>query len=262
MSFGEEATFLKVIENYVGDSAYLTLYLICIIYIAFRFKKEDRGIFLYYPLVLVVMILNPFTFDLITSRLQDDTSTYYRFLWTFPVLLTIAFSAINIISKAQPRIKKFILVGIITITIAFSGTSIFANGTWKLAENIYKVPTSVIDICQYIKGSSDEDMPVVIFPSEISLLIRQYDASIRVKHLIPMAIEGTALSEKEKEALYFLANFINTNDAVNTNNLKEALNIIHANYFVIPNNTSNLEALFELRYELLKDIQGYYIFAV
>lgn len=168
MVIGMEA--LRLFQEYMGTGLLMIWFLVSLLYLWLTEKRKHiRIMFLYVPLLLLLVFFNPLVAGVI-SRLADG-EIYYRILWLLPVTPVLAFVAVTFCGKLGGY-RKY--VGIITAIVLFmlSGSLIYRNPYFQKVENAYHVPQSVVDICDAIEVPGREVMAV--FPGELLQYVRQY----------------------------------------------------------------------------------------
>lgn len=189
-------------REYAGTGLIVILYLLSLIYLwAKEKRKYIRILFLYVPVILLLLYFNPL-FAEVLYRLAEG-EIYYRILWLLPVTVTIAFTAVEIYS--QLRDGHRILFGLAAAAgIIVSGSYIYNNPYFQKAENLYHMPESVVHICDAIAVSGREVQAV--FPLELVQFVRQYDPTICMPYGREVTVErwvgGSELAaEMEKESI-------------------------------------------------------------
>ena len=95
--------------GYCGKGMMTALFLLALVYLFFQEKnKNHRMIFLYMPVVTLLLYFCPLVSKLVYSFIGEDL--YWRFLWLLPIVVVIAYTAVKIISTLQG--KKQIAAGI------------------------------------------------------------------------------------------------------------------------------------------------------
>lgn len=177
--------------NYRGE--YL-LFFASLTYIFMHKEEKEKRFWGYFTLVALFIFFNPICAKIITKYCIEET-VYWRYLWILPISLLIAYVGTKLIEKEQGKIAKGILLGLCTIVIIASGHNMFNGGNFTRAENIYKIPQDVVDICNVINQKQIEDK--IALPEGLRYYVRQYDAGINV--LYTRMIYHTSQSKLIKE---------------------------------------------------------------
>ena len=164
-SFAVE-TFLK----YMGTGLILIWFLLALAYLFFNEKRKPRRIlFVYAPLVTLLLFFNPLFSRLLCTVMGDEI--YFRSCWLLPVILEIAYCAVQIAGRLKGR-SAAAFTAAAFLLIAVSGRLVYANPLYSLAENSYHVPDSVVHVCDAIRVPGREVMAA--FPKDMLLYVRQY----------------------------------------------------------------------------------------
>lgn len=154
------------------------LYAVSITYIIYCRKKYMFSYYARISVISTVIVFNPLFCGFII-RYFFTYSRYFRVLWLMPVYCVIAIAASDFsFSKHKWKIAIIICTIIIFITGKFEFTKNFS-----LAENIYKLPQEVIDICEYFKQTKEYASGQLKISAEpyLSTFIRQYDPHIHLQ---------------------------------------------------------------------------------
>ena len=187
-------TIWNVISRYYGNSTAIGLFLILTTVYLLGEKKEYR----YYTLscsMLLLLLLNQLTYRLITNL--GEGSTYYRFLWMFPVSLIAAWILLVLLEKMESKVKGTIcVVCVIFLILMYSNAKL---SDWiTLPENIYQLSEDKIQLADLIDDVAGGQRATVYAEDELLYGIREYNANIC------LTTEGEAArlaKQKEKEEL-------------------------------------------------------------
>ncbi len=161
---------LKLFQEYMGTGLIMIWFLVSLLYLWLTEKRKHiRVMFLYVPLVLLLVFFNPLVAKVVSS--MADGEIYYRILWLLPVTPVIAFGTVSFCGKLSGR-KKYVGITAAVVIFMVSGGLIYRNPFFQRAENAYHVPQSVVDICDAIEVPGREVMAA--FPGELLQYVRQY----------------------------------------------------------------------------------------
>lgn len=161
---------LKLFQEYMGTGLIMIWFLISLLYLWLTEKRKHiRVMFLYVPLVLLLVFFNPLVAKVVSGL--ADGEIYYRILWLLPVTPVIACAAVDFCGKLAGY-RKYVGITVALILFMVSGSLIYRNPYFQKAENVYHVPMSVVDICDAIEVPGREVMAV--FPGELLQYVRQY----------------------------------------------------------------------------------------
>ena len=163
-------TVVSHFNSYVGWGIIFILYLAAVIFLFVTEKRKERRIlFIYMPLVLLILFFLPPVAKLI-EKLADD-EIYYRLLWILPVTVTLADTMTEIAIKFKGKMRV-IVIAAFAVMIMLGGRLIYTDDRFSVAENEYHMPQEVVDICDAVIIPGREVR--VAFPSEFLVYVRQY----------------------------------------------------------------------------------------
>lgn len=163
-------SIIGLYENYIGTGMIAGLLLVAMIYLFVTEKnKTTKVVFLYMPLMVLLLFFCPFFAGLFNRFVGIEI--YFRFMWLVPVAIIIGYAAVKIMTTLNGK-KRAVAAVAMTGIIMVSGSFIYENPEYPLAENVYHVPEAVVDICDAIKVDGREVMAA--FPKEHLLYVRQY----------------------------------------------------------------------------------------
>jgi hypothetical protein len=154
----------------MGTGLIFTWFLVMLCYLLLREKRKYlRVVFVYMPLVILALFFNPWLGTIFYRYVAEEI--YYRILWLLPVTVVIAYGIVHIYGSLTGR-KKALFIPVCFLLIMLGGKYIYGDVHFHKAENLYHVPQSVVDICDYIEVEGREVMAA--FPSEMLPFVRQY----------------------------------------------------------------------------------------
>lgn len=165
---------ITLFREYMGTGLLVIWFLLSLVYLFVREKRKPvRVLFLYVPVVLLLLYFNPFFAGIVYGKAGDEI--YYRILWLLPVTLVNAFTATDIYGRLKGRAQALFAAAAVLLIMA-SGSFIYSNPFFHRAENRYHVPASVVDICDAIEVEGRE--VTAVFPAELLQYVRQYSATV------------------------------------------------------------------------------------
>ena len=111
---------LKLFQEYMGTGLIVLWFLVSLLYLWLTEKRKYiRVMFLYVPLVLLLVFFNPLVAKIVSQ--MADGEIYYRILWLLPVTPVIAFGTVQLCGKLAGR-KRYggITLAIVLFTISGS----------------------------------------------------------------------------------------------------------------------------------------------
>ena len=87
-----------------GNTTVLTLFLLSVLYLALKGKKEERYVFVTTAVFLAFTVYNPFAVKYILGKL-GMVNVYYRFFWILPMVLTIGYACTKVVGGQKKRLE-------------------------------------------------------------------------------------------------------------------------------------------------------------
>lgn len=159
---------------------------------------KDRKRTLAYPVLLVLAVcFCPVTAWVLIKMI--GALVYWRGFWMLPIVLLVAFGAVEFVTRFRGRGKRILTVGLCIGLIAVNGSFVFTDQWFTRKENNFKLPTEVIWVADAINHHAEEyeiQKKKIAAPSGISTYIRIYDASIS-------QVYGRTMANKENPSELF-----------------------------------------------------------
>ena len=160
--------------TYMGSGIIVGWYVLSLLFLFLKEKDSvKRILFLYMPVLILLLYFNPLFVKVVYGIIGEEI--YYRFLWILPMTLTISYAATCIYGVLRNGIRK-VYVCCVAIFIMLSGSFIYSNDHFAVADNAYHIPETVIKICDAIAVEGRE--VTAAFPIDMVQYVRQYDATI------------------------------------------------------------------------------------
>ncbi len=176
---------VELFREFMGTGLILILYLISLVYLFVREKRQVvRILLIYVPLVLLLFYFNPLFADLVYGLAGAEV--YYRILWLLPITIVIAYTCVQIYGELKGPVKSLWAIAA-AVVIALSGSYIYSNPHFQKAQNMYHVPDAVVNICDTIVVPGREVM--VVFPIELVQYVRQYTPLVCMPYGREMIVE-------------------------------------------------------------------------
>lgn len=163
-------------DIFIGPlKGHLILYIICVFLIGLSKKKYFSQIF--FPMLLFIGItLNPIIYKIIGERFLSGV--YWRVFWLFPIALTIAIVASEMISAQNKCWKKIFLMVAMAGIIIYTGEPVISRANYDFPKNEYQLADSTIQVCDAILADTNGRMTRAIVPYELLTQVRQYTSYI------------------------------------------------------------------------------------
>jgi len=241
-----------IYHNYGGNSLYMQIFLVALIYLYFTEKEQGRKIVLVYGSIILFFLFFFPLFALLLTQVLFDEETYYRILWMLPVNVVIAYSGVRIIMTLNERVKKVLTGLLITSMLIFGGNFVYQNATFSKAENFYHIPQKVIEVCDVINPKEEEDWVMAVFPGEMLSFVRQYSTKIHMPYGRAVLIErwglGHAIYDTMKE------------DVLDVKKLSSQAEEYQCDYIILSKSQEKTGNLEEYQYKFIKEIEDYLIY--
>ena len=154
----------------MGNGLLWCMFLVALIFLFFYEKdKVNRVLFVYMPMVLLLLFFNPLFMNLVYGFIGEQI--YYRILWLLPVGVVLCNTIVKIYGLLQGEKQKYFLITAVSL-FALTGKLIYMNPQYSVADNLYHVPKEVVVICDAVEVEGRE--VVVAFPVELVQYVRQY----------------------------------------------------------------------------------------
>ena len=175
---------LKIIKDgftkYYAEQKFLIIFFIAMIIIVLKEKdKVNKGFLVYYPLIMFVIVLNPIFLYYLLKVVPANV--YYRFFWSIPLGVTIAYFGAQVIADSDKTSKKIIGLIMFCLLIVYCGKYVYTQDVFVQVNNWHKLPDEKLEITKEIaKANVDEKKAMV--PTNLVGFVRQYDTSIKLAY--------------------------------------------------------------------------------
>lgn len=179
--------FNEIFEQYslyTGTGIFMVLFFVALVYLYLTERDDgNRAVLLFGSIFTVILILFPPFYYLYTYY---DAGTYWRMWWLVPTGIGLAYVGTKLIYEYR-------LTGCLLTLLIFTlgGGLIYSrdNPVMKkgetpliqVAENNYKLPQYVIDVCNLLEADTDGYI-CAAFPPEFLPYVRQYDVNIMMPY--------------------------------------------------------------------------------
>jgi hypothetical protein len=181
-----ETGMTAVIDNfisYIGTGwmgwMFWGLYCLALI-ICLVTDRDNSGRLVSVSLILAVVVFNPIFYTYVGDRFLSGV--YWRLFWVFPLVITIACVATQLISRFRFGAVRLIVAFIFAVSIALLGQSVINRGTYTIAENDYQIPQRAIDVADVILADSGGARVSVVATDDLVCYIRQYSPRITLAY--------------------------------------------------------------------------------
>ena len=162
----------------------LGIFFISLIFIAIYEKEKNiKILLLYFSLLFTAIYFFPPIAIFLLSTAVDEAS-FYRMFWLLPIVIAIPHVLVRLESLIKLRIHKVFFVFMVTLFFVLRIES--SHSLFEISENLYKMPSCLIEIIHTINEDSDVngfEEKRALFPIDLIPYVRQYDASF----ILPVA---------------------------------------------------------------------------
>ena len=117
----------QVFVTFGGNTTVLTLFLLSVLYLALKGKKEERYVFVTTAVFLAFTVYNPFAVKYILGKL-GMVNVYYRFFWILPMVLTIGYACTKVVGGQKKGWRRYLTAA------ALQRSSVLAEIPYWLAD--------------------------------------------------------------------------------------------------------------------------------
>ncbi len=168
---------LKItLDEVKGQGMFLALYLVALLYIFINEKDETKKrLFGYGSLILIFIIMNPIFNKLVGGIFRK--SIYWRFFWTIPIGITVAYVCTDIIKRLGEKSTKVMVSLAFIVIIIFCGKLMYNETNYQKVNNLYKHTDEDVFIAHQI-AIDDSEYKRVICPTKLNNHLRQIEPSL------------------------------------------------------------------------------------
>lgn len=239
---------MELFRDYMGTGWVIGFFIVAVVYLFFmETDKAKRLLFIYIPVVLLLVYFNPLFCKLLYSVIGDEI--YYRILWLIPITMVLAYAITTFYqhTKGWRKIGFLLLAGVL---VTVSGSLIYKNVNFKRAENLDHIPQTVVEICDAIQVEGREVMAV--FPIEMLQYVRQYTAYV----CMPYGREFVV----DRWGYYSPLHQVMTAEKLIVEQMAPLAKEQDCHYIIVRSDKEILGDMAEYDYELFDSIHGYDIY--
>lgn len=213
-------------KEYSGQGMIVTLFLIALAYLWFQETDDGKRRYLvWFPIAMLVLFFCPVVVFFMEKL--ADADTYWRILWSIPMLVLIAYTMINLIKRLE-GLKRYLAMIMCILLIGLSGNYLYDNSGFVRAENPEHIPQTVEDICDAIIVEGREVR--ALFPAEFLVYVPQYTSLVHMPY-------GREAFLRSEGAMFYdeLYNLVECRivDTIDTKELTERLRNRECHYIVL-----------------------------
>lgn len=249
--------------QFKGVGMHLGLYFAAVLFLNILSKskkeKENSSLLSGHSLLFWGIFFFPVTAKVIIDYCIGD-SVYWRMFWILPFPIVIAYAFALSLKQVHITWKRYGLVLCMAAAIMVTGTLVYTPENFSGAENRYRIPQVVVDVCQIVNEDAREnnlEERKVVAVNDLLPYIRQYDGSIRM----PYGRNGPKEGKFQNKNCKRIYNAINSPE-VDFKKLLEYAKKEHCNYLVYFSTEEADAALGRLGCQAVGDTGQYRVFAL
>ncbi|MGN0399506.1 MAG: hypothetical protein ACI4EO_05190 [Blautia sp.] len=241
-------------ELYRGQGWYLSCFLVAVVFLFLKRKENKKAKFLSaYSVVMLFLFWCPVSAKLIMDY-GIGRSVYWRVFWLLPIPLLIGWVLTSVVfSTKRKSIQILLLAGSLVLTAA-GGTWIYREEVFQKTDNVYKIPQTVIPICQEMRDYPQEERIKAAVADELLPYIRQYDPGIHMVYGRNTTKDFQA-ETMEAAVLYGVLH----EEHQDRETFVSAIELAECNFLVLKGEHP-VKRWADLEYEMLLEVDGYYLY--
>lgn len=169
-------------NEYTSTGMYMGLYF-CLLLLTGLFSEDPRHRrqIVLPALITLFLIYLLLPFIKCFTGIGLDELTRARTFWALMIPAVIALGFTLITARCRETLKQTTAVFAIVLILAFSGEFKINNNVFQKAENLYKLPQSLLDVSDRVLEGDGSDKKVrLIVPYETAHVFRQYSPDIHL----------------------------------------------------------------------------------
>ncbi len=179
--FGEIAgleftqSWLEVFRLFFRENLlYPVLGLLALCFFAYRGSKDEKLLFVVYPLVLLLTFLNPLLYRFV-ARYLTGIPLYWRLIWLLPTFIAVAAGTVRLLGALKGRWK--IAAVIPGLAMILFGTFSFQYDWFDTSANPMKIASNVVEAADIMESREDT---VVLADYSYNRYIRQLTGDVKL----------------------------------------------------------------------------------
>ena len=249
--------------QYNGGGGHMALFLCALLLLGAlcRTEREKSDSFLLsgYAVFFFGIFFCPLTAKVIMD-FCIGARVYWRMFWILPLPAVIAYAFALRLKKAEVSWKRGAVVAGMILVVAVTGTSIYAQGNFREAENLYKIPQDAVDVCELMQEDAErhniEDKGIIVV-NELLPYIRQYDGTVRMPYG-RLSMHDFKFPTKNGRKIYNLIN----NPQIDFKRLKKAAQKGGYNYLAYYRHGMPDQEMRELGFEKIGESSNYFVYRI
>lgn len=199
-------SFIDALSLYITNNILFIVFLIAVIYILKKSSQKQQKYLIAVAVTAIVFVFNGITFAVV-KRLGEDT-TYYRFFWICPIVLTSAYLMIELyFEKAVAKMQKMGLLVIFSVMVLVNYGQSF-HGWTNLPSNVYQIEDDIVQLGDLIDEHTGGERTILLVNDYMASHIREYNANIIInpdgKYYLDEIINGDNINYSARDAMMFV----------------------------------------------------------
>lgn len=217
---------------FLGKGTFLYIFFIPIsIFFFFRNNYEQKLLFFYFPILMLILIWNPFVAPSV-ARYLTSYATYWRVFWLLPIGLGISVFLTEIYIQKK---YFFIFSCIVLIGILSTKNSYMYNHLVR-PQNYEKIPAEYVNLAKFLENSTIENK-MLLAPEEVTVPIRQVSREIRMiwsrqDYIAEFLDKGTKRGQYPRR--YALAAMFTHNKGISPDEIEAGCSNLDINIIIAP----------------------------
>lgn len=171
-------------NDFTGTGMYMALYFVTLLFIAFYVKdKKYKNAILYPNAVLLFLVYIAFPFvNRFVIRLYDE-EIRGRFSWVLMIPAIAAIGCTFLVTNLEDEKKQMLMTLFLVPVIFLCGVFQITDYRFQDAENLYKLPQSLLDASDVMlaeQAEKGDGIVRLIVPYETAHVFRQYSTKIEL----------------------------------------------------------------------------------
>ncbi len=256
-------SFRDLFSLYNSVGLYMGLYFAALVYIVAKGDRREKIVFLTTPLLLFVLVLNPFSLTL-ANRVFGETDTLYRLFWIFPVGILLAYCVAKFVGEQTEKKKSVVMALCCFAVIGLSGRFVLQAVPYTVAETPMKIAPQLIEIVDILQEDRESDAELaneevcVAVSSDFILDMRLYDPSLILAYSQDEVVGR--LSGTNHENMEVLVDLFSRNIPHEYTVVERVFQEEEVNYIVCPQSLAVVSVLDAMETELLDVVDGFAVY--
>lgn len=168
--------FSDALRLYVTNNILVVVFLITVLYILKKSNQKQRKYLIAIAITAVLLLFNGLTFAIV--KCLGEETTYYRFFWICPVVLTSAYLVVELLFEvAVKRWQKACLLLVFSAMLLGNYGQSF-NGWSNIPSNVYQIDDDIVQLGDLLAKLTDDERTILLAENDIASHIREYNANI------------------------------------------------------------------------------------